>query len=289
VFANYLIGLREGFEAALIVAILIAYLVRTNNSQAVGRVWIGVSAAIGISLALGTILLFVDDSLSERAAEAFAGITSLMAVALITWMIFWMASHARHIKSHLHGEVDKALEASAAALAFVAFLAVIREGLETVLFLFAGIQSSGETAAPLIGAVLGLATSVILGVLMYRGAVKLNLGALFKWTGAALVIVAAGVLRYGVHEFQELGWLPGADNNAIDVSQTIAPDSVLGTLIKGIVNVTPTMSWLEVVIWLAYVIPTLMLFFWVIGRKGKAPKTPTTSGTSIPETVATAS
>jgi high-affinity iron transporter len=284
-FANYLIGLREGFEAALIVAILIAYLVRTNNSHAVGRVWIGVTAAIGISLGLGFVLIFVDESLSERAAEAFAGITSLLAVALITWMIFWMASHARHIKAHLHGEVDKALKTSAAAVALVAFLAVIREGLETALFLYAGIQSSGEKTAPLLGAVLGLATSVVLGVLMYRGAVKLNLGALFKWTGAALVIVAGGVLRYGVHEFQELGWFPGEDNGAIDFSSTIAPDSVVGTLIKGLVNLTPTMSWLEVVIWLSYVVPTLILFFWVIGRKSKSPKLVVPGETSTKEPV----
>ncbi len=284
-FANYLIGLREGLEAALIVAILVAYLVRTNNSHALGRLWIGVAAAIGISIVLGVVLIFVDESLSERAAEAFAGVTSLLAVGPITWMIFWMASHARQIKAHLHGEVDKALKTSAAAVALVAFLAVIREGLETVLFLYAGIQSSGETTMPLIGAILGLATALALGVLMYRGAVKLNLGALFKWTGAALVIVAGGVLRYAVHEFQELGRLPGEDSVAIDVSLTIAPDSVLGTLIRGLVNLTPTMTWLEVIIWLAYVVPTLILFFWVIGRKSKSAKPAVPSETSVEEPV----
>ncbi len=282
-FANYLIGLREGLEAALIVAILVAYLVKTNNSHALGRLWIGVAAAIGISIALGVVLIFVDESLSERAAEAFAGVTSLLAVGLITWMIFWMAFHARHIKAHLHGEVDKALKTSVAAVALVAFLAVIREGLETALFLYAGVQSSGETTEPLIGAVLGLATALALGVLMYRGAVKLNLGALFKWTGAALVIVAGGVLRYAVHEFQELDRLPGEDSVAIDVSSTIAPDSVLGTLIRGLVNLTPTMTWLEVIIWLAYVVPTLILFFWVIGRKSKSAKPAVPSETSVEE------
>lgn len=279
-FANYLIGLREGLEAALIVAILIAYLVRTHNSHALGRLWVGVVAAIGTSIVLGVALIFVDESLSERAAEAFAGVTSLLAVGLITWMIFWMALHARHIKTHLHGEVDKALKTSTTAVALVAFLAVVREGLETALFLYAGIKSSGETAAPLIGAVLGLATAVVLGVLMYRGAVKLNLGALFKWTGAALVIVAGGVLRYAVHEFQELGWLPGENAVAIDVSSTIASDSVVGTLIRGLVNLTPTMTWLEVIIWLAYVVPTLILFFWVIGRKGKSSQPTATTQTS---------
>jgi len=278
VFANYLIGLREGLEAALIVAILVAYLVRTSNGHALSRLWFGVGAAIGVSVLLGLVLVFIDESLSERAAEAFAGVTSLLAVVLITWMIFWMATHARYIKAHLHGEVDRALETSTIAVAMVAFLAVVREGLETALFLYAGIRSTGETAAPLIGAVLGLATAVLLGVLMYRGAVRLNLTALFTWTGAALVIVAGGVLRYAVHEFQELGWLPGGDNVAIDVSATFAPDGVPATLVRGLVNLTPTMTWLEVVAWLAYVIPTLTLFFWVIGRrKAPAAAAPTTA------------
>ncbi len=269
-FSNYLIGLREGLEAALIVAILVAYLVRTSNGHALSRLWLGVGAALALSVLLGLALVFVDESLSEQAAEAFAGVTSVLAVVLITWMIFWMASHARYIKAHLHGEVDKALETSTIAVAMVAFLAVVREGLETALFLYAGIRSSGETAAPLVGALLGLATAVLLGVLMYRGAVRLNLTALFTWTGAALVIVAGGVLRYAVHEFQELGWLPGEDNVAIDVSGTFAPDGVPATLVRGLVNLTPTMTWLEVVVWVAYVVPTLILFFWVINRR-KAP------------------
>lgn len=179
-FANYLIGFREGLEAALIVAIRVGYLVRTNNLRALGRLWVGVAAAIGNSIVLGFALIFVDESLSERAAEAFAGVTSLLAVGLITWMIFWMAFHSRHIKTHLHGEVDKALNKRTTAVALVASLAVVREGLETALFLYAGIKSSGATSIPLIGAVLGLATAVVLGVLMYRGAVKRNLGALFK-------------------------------------------------------------------------------------------------------------
>jgi high-affinity iron transporter len=272
VFSNYLIGLREGLEAALIVAILVAYLVRTGNANAVSRVWAGVGAAVGVSVLLGALLVAVDDSLSGNAEPAFSGLMSLAAVGLITWMIFWMATRARHISGHLHGAMDRALAASSFGVAFVAFVAVAREGLETALFLWAGINANGGTLAPLLGAVLGLATAVGLGFVVYRGAIGLNLARLFTWTGAALVVVAGGVLRYAVAEFQEIGWLPGADNVAVDVSGTFAPDGVLATLVRGLLNLTPTMSWLEVVVWVAYVVPTLIMFFVVIRRRDAAPR-----------------
>ena len=277
VLSNYLIGLREGLEAALIVAILVAYLVRTGNTWALRRVWIGVGAAVVLSLALGAVLVAVDEALSERAAEAFAGTMSLVAVGLITWMVFWMATRARGIRDHLHGEVDRALASSTIAVAVVAFVAVAREGLETALFLWAGIRSTDEAAISVLGALLGLATAVVIGVLVYRGAVRLNMGRLFTWTGAALIIVAGGVLRYAVHEFQELGWLPGEDDIAIDVSGTFAPDGVVATLVRGLVNLKPVMSWLEVIVWLAYVIPTLILFFWVIRRRDTGARTTATA------------
>ncbi len=284
-FPSFLIGLREGLEAALIVAILVAYLVKTSNGHALRRLWIGVGAAIALSIGLGLALTFVSEELSEEAAEAFAGITSLLAVALITWMIFWMATNARHIKAHLHGEMDRALETSTVAVAMVAFLAVIREGLETAIFLWAGIRSSGEATTAVIGAILGLATAVVLGFLMYRGAVRLNLTALFTWTGALLVIVAGGILRYAVHEFQELGWLPGEDNVAFDLTSTFPADGVIATFARGLLSITPKMTWLEVAVWLAYVIPTLAAFFWVIRRRS-TPKAPEAAGAAASDAVA---
>lgn len=286
-FPSFLIGLREGLEAALIVAILVAYLVKTSNGHALRRLWMGVGAAIALSVGLGLALTFVSEELSEEAAEAFAGITSLLAVALITWMIFWMATNARHIKAHLHGEMDRALQTSTVAVAMVAFLAVIREGLETAIFLWAGIRSSGEATTAVVGAILGLATAVVLGFLMYRGAVRLNLTALFTWTGALLVIVAGGILRYAVHEFQELGWLPGEDNVAFDLTSTFPADGVIATFARGLLSITPKMTWLEVVVWLAYVIPTLAAFFWVISRR-TSPAAPETSGAAAPDAVSDA-
>ena len=269
-FSNYLIGLREGFEAALIVAILVAYLVRTGNGHAVRHVWQGVAAAVGLSVLLGIALTLINDSLSETIEPAFAGFMSLAAVALITWMVFWMASRAKGISGHLRGEVDKALATSAVAVAGVAFVAVVREGAETALFLWAGINAAGSTAGPLIGALLGLATAVVLGVIVYRGAVKLNMGRLFMWTGAALIVVAGGVLRYAVAEFQEIGWLPGEGHYAFDLTSTFPPDGVVATIARGLVNLTPAMTWLEVAVWLLYVIPTLIIFFAVI-RRGHRP------------------
>lgn len=274
-FSNYLIGLREGLEAALIVAILIAYLVRTGNGQVVRRVWQGVAAAVAVSIVLGVVLVRIDDSLSETAEPAFAGLMSLAAVGLITWMIFWMATRARGISAHLKGHLDRALATSSVAVAMVAFFAVVREGAETALFLWAGINSSGSTASPLVGALLGLATAVGLGFLLYRGALSLNMSRLFTWTGAALIIVAGGMLRYAVAEFQEIGWLPGADSIAIDVSGTFAPDGAPAILVRGLVNLTPSMSWLEVLAWLAYVIPVLVLFILTIRRREAAVVQPT--------------
>ena len=137
----------------------------------------------------------------------------------------------------------------------------------------------------MIGAILGLATAVVLGFLMYRGAVRLNLTALFTWTGALLVIVAGGILRYAVHEFQELGWLPGEDNVAFDLTSTFPADGVIATFARGLLSITPKMTWLEVAVWLAYVIPTLVAFFWVISRR-PSPRTPESSGAAAPEAVA---
>ena len=265
-FSNYLIGLREGFEAALIVAILASYLVRTGNGHALRHVWIGVGAAIGVSVLFGVVLVRIDESLGETIEPAFAGTMSLVAVGLITWMVFWMASRAKGISTHLRGEVDRALATSAVAVTMVAFVAVVREGAETALFLWAGINSAGSTMAPLIGALLGLATAVVLGIVVYRGAVRLNMGKLFMWTGALLIVVAGGVLRYAIAEFQEIGWLPGADNVAFDVSGTFPADGIPATLVRGLVNLTPTMTWLEVVAWVLYVGITLALFFRVIRR-----------------------
>lgn len=264
--ANFLIGLREGLEASLIVAILAAYLVTLGERTALRKLWIGVLAATLLAFGFGAFLHFTSQALSFESQETFGGVMSIIAVALITWMVFWMAKHAKELRGHLHGEVDQALVGGGWTIAIVAFVAVIREELETALFLWAGIRAAGSSSQPIIGAALGIAVAIVIGVLIYRGAMRLNLSRLFSWTGAALIVVAAGVLSYGIHDLQEAGILPGLTNLAIDVSEQIPPGSWYGTLLKGTLNFSPATTWLEFIAWWGYIIPTFSLYLRTVSR-----------------------
>ncbi|MER8046732.1 iron uptake transporter permease EfeU [Streptomyces sp. NPDC094032] len=259
-FGNYLIGLREGLEASLVVCILIAYLVKTGNRRQLPPVWAGVGIAVGLSLAFGALLQFGSSTLTFQAKEALGGSLSLLSVALVTWMVFWMRRTARHLRTELHGKLDAALAVGTGALVVTSFLAVGREGLETSLFIWTAVQATGDGVRPLIGAILGLATSVVLGWLFYKGALKINLAKFFRWTGAMLVAVAAGVLAYGIHDLQEADFLPGLHRLAFDISTTIPPDSWYGTLLKGVFNFQPDPTVLQVVVWALYVVPVMVLF-----------------------------
>ena len=291
--ANYLIGLREGLEAALVVSILVAYLVKSERRENLPALWTGVAIAIVVSLGFGALLTFGPSGLSFEAQEAIGGTLSIVAVGLITWMIFWMAKTARFMKAGLQHKLDDALGAGHRAVLVVALLAVGREGLETALFLWAGAQATSGTvpgstpnAAPLVGAALGLATAVLLGYLVYRGALRLNLRTFFAWTGLFLVVVAAGVLSYGVHDLQEAGILPGLNNLAFDVSSTIPPSSWYGSLLKGVFNFSPATTWLQAFAWLAYIVPTMTIF--IRTTWGHTPVRPTAPATTAPATVSAA-
>lgn len=271
-FANYLIGLREGLEASLVVGILVAYLVRTGNNGRVRAVWLGVGLAVAVSLVFGALLTFTSQRMSFTAQEAFGGFMSLIAVGFVTWMVFWMKKASRNLKGELHGRVEDALAVGGGALAVVAFIAVAREGLETALFLWSAINSTssdGGAWSAVLGAVLGLATAVVLGWLIYRGALRLNLAVFFTWTGAALIVVAAGVLAYGIHDLQEAGILPGLDNLAWNITGWEVT-SWYGTIIKGVLNIGPQMTVLEVVVYLAYLVPTMYLFLRPVPRQPAA-------------------
>jgi high-affinity iron transporter len=261
VFANYLIGLREGLEASLVVGILVAYLVKSDHRDRLAPLWAGVLAAVTLSLAFGAVLTFSSSQLSFEAQEAFGGSLSIVAVGFVTWMVFWMRRTARHLKAELQGRLDAALAMGTLALVLTSFIAVGREGLETALFIWTAVQATGQSTAPLLGAGLGLVSAVVLGYLFYRGAVKINLARFFTWTGAALVVVAAGVFSYGVHDLQEAGVLPGLNNIAFDVSSAVPPDGWYGTLLKGTVNFSPASTWYEVAAWLAYILPVMTVFF----------------------------
>ena len=258
--ANALIGLREGLEASLIVSILVAYLVRTGRRDALPLVWAGVAAAVVLSLSAGALLTWTAASLSFEAQELLGGTLSIVAVGFVTWMVFWMKRTARGLRGELEGRASAALGAGGTALAVVAFLAVAREGLETALFLWAAAQAAGSGPRPIVGAALGLAAAVVLARLLYARTVRLDLGRFFTITGALLIVVAAGVLSYGVHDLQEAGVLPGLHSLAFDVSDVVPPSSWYGAVLKGTVNFSPATTWLEAAAWLAYLVPVSLLY-----------------------------
>ncbi|GAA3872575.1 FTR1 family protein [Leifsonia kafniensis] len=283
--ANYLIGLREGLEAALIVTILITYIVKIDRKDVLPRIWAGVGLAVLLALGIGALLTFGTYGLTFEAQETIGGLLSIIATGLVTWMVFWMLRTARDLKGHLHGNIDKHLIGSGLGLVFVAFLAVGREGIETALFIWAAVQATGETTLPLLGAALGIVTAVVLGWFVYKGMLRINLSKFFTWTGAILIVVAAGVLSYGVHDLQEAGVLPGLNNLAFDVSGIIPPGSWYGTLLKGTVNFSPATTWLELTVWTLYLVPTMTLFI-VKSRAGRpAPRVAAQNAPKVPASV----
>lgn len=271
--ANFLIGLREGLEASLVVSILVAYLVRTGRRDRLPFVWAGVAVAVSLSVAFGAVLTYTQTTLlrTDEAREVFGGLLSVVAVGFVTWMIFWMRKASRGIGRELQGKLDAAVAMGSLAVVVMAFLAVAREGLETALFMFTAVQAAGSTVGPLVGFVLGIGTAVVLGWLLYRKAVTINLGTFFKVTGVLLIFVAAGVLAYGVHDLQEGGVLPGAESLAFNVSAQVPPDSWYGVLLKGVFNFSPETTWLQLVAWLAYLVPVLFLFLRPARTPASAP------------------
>lgn len=265
-FSNFLIGLREGLEAALVVGILVAYLVKLERREGLRPLWIGVGLAVAVSLGFGAMLTFTSRSMSFEAQEAFGGFMSIGAVALVTWMVFWMRRAARHMKADLHGRLDQALMLGPLAVALTATVAVGREGLETALFLWANVQASGSTLQPVVGATLGLVTAVVLGYLVYRRAVSIDLARFFTWTGAALVVVAAGVLAYGFHDLQEAGIITFGTAAAYDITSWYQPTSWYASLLKGVFNFSPNPTGLETAVWFTYLVPTMTLF--ALGLRG---------------------
>lgn len=266
--ANFLIGLREGLEAVLVVSIIVAYLVKSEQREKLRFVWLGVGSAITISLSLGIFFTKSMYYLPFKSQEILGGVLSVITTVLVTWMIFWLAKHAKNLKNELHSQVDQALATGGAALVTVSFLAVAREGIETALFIWNSIWAKGEVFIPVASSIVGIAVAVMLGFLLFRGIAKINLSKFFYVTGLALIFVAGGVLAYGVHDLQEAAVLPGLENLAFDVSAVIAPEGLAGTLLKGIFNFSPTPSKLEVIVWFAYLIPTIY-FFQKVSRKSK--------------------
>ena len=260
---NYLIGLREGLEAALVVSILVAYLVKVGRRDRLATVGGGVALAVAVSAGFGALLTYTSTTLLSdfRSRELFGGSMSVLAVLFVTWMVFWMRRTARAMRAELAGRLSSALELGALAVALTAFLAVAREGLETALFFWSAVQAAGSSTSPVIGFTLGIATAVLLAWLLYRRSVRLNLARFFNWTGLGLIVIAAGVLAYGVHDLQEGGALGGLNNLAFDVSDQISLGSWYGALLKGIFNFSPQTTVAQAIAWCGYLAVVLTAYF----------------------------
>ncbi|MFB7110735.1 iron uptake transporter permease EfeU [Streptomyces sp. NPDC056291] len=259
-FPSFLIGLREGLEGGLIVSILVATLVRAGAKSRLPQVWTGVLAAIALAMSFGAVLTFTAASLSATAQEAFGGALSVVAVAFVTAMVFWMRRSARSLSGEIKEKVAGALGMGAGVLILTSFLAVGREGLETALFLWTTARAAGESAGPLTGAGIGLVLAAGLCWGLYRRVLKINLTKFFTATGAVLIVIAAGVLGYGLRDLQEGGVLPGKAAYAVDLGGTVDAGSWYSTLVQGVFNLTPTMTWLQVLSYVGYLAVVMTLF-----------------------------
>ncbi|MEC3956940.1 iron uptake transporter permease EfeU [Nocardia sp. CDC153] len=272
---NLLICLREGLEAGLVVTILLAAVRRLATPErpvSTTPVWLGVLGAVSVAGSFAAVLTYSTAALTSSARAAVAGVLSVLAVALVTAMIFWMRRTGASLSGQLRGEVARAAGLGAGVLAVTAFLAVGREGLETTLFVWTAIKAAGSTAAPLVGAALGLLIAFALCWLLFRQSVRLNLGVFFNRTAVLLIVIAAGVLAYGLGDLQEAGWLPGARWIAFDLTAHIDPNSWWVSIITGVTNLSPKMTVLQVVAWIAYLATVIPLFL----RAGRTAPTEAT-------------
>jgi high-affinity iron transporter len=272
-----LIGLREGLEAGIVVTILVAFLVKSERRDALKWVWLGVALAIGMTVAVFLVIQYGENTISGLAAEAIAGIASLVAVAIVTTMVLWMKRAAASMSGELRGDMQRALETGSLAVLALAFLAVGREGVETALFMVG--YAEAQTAWPLIGLVIGVLIAAAIAYGMYAGAVCINLANFFKYTGAFLIVVAAGILSYGIGALQTVGWLPGLGEKAFDISTWFNWSSWYGEIIQGVFNVTPTPTVLQLAAWLTYLVVVLTIFL----RPTKAPAKPDPSPQPLPD------
>jgi high-affinity iron transporter len=277
-----LTGLREGVEAALIVSIILAYLARTGNRRHFGPIWLGTGAAILLSIAVGTLLWITIHELEAPAEQIFEGSALLLAAAVVTWMLFWMRRTAATASASLRAAVDRSLTSGSVwTLGVLAFTAVIREGIETSLFLLgqatAASRADAGALSVLIGAFIGLGIAVALGVGFYRGARLLNLRTFFSWTGVALIFVAAGLVAGAAHEFIEIGWITVGTNTAFDISGLLPHEGgglgLLGQLLHVLFGYTSTPEWTALVAWAVYLVTVLTLYLRPVKPAAASPQT----------------
>jgi high-affinity iron transporter len=256
VLPTFVIGLREGLEAALIVGIIAAFLAGHGRRDALRQVWIGTAAAVLICLGVAIALQAVSADLPQQKQEGLETVVGVIAVGMVTYMALFMRRHARGMKGDLEQAAAAALAAgSAGGLVVMAFLAVLREGFETSVFLLATFSASGDATASWSGALIGIAVAVVLGYGIYRGGVRINMARFFRITGLVLVVVAAGLLMTAVHTANEAGWLSVGQAQALDLSWLVRPGTPLSSLLTGVLGIQPFPAQIEVIAWLAYLVP----------------------------------
>ena len=261
-FGSGLIGLREGLEAGIVVMILIAFLVKSDRRDALKWVWLGVGAAIAMVFVIFAVIHYGTSTVTGLTAEAIAGVSSLAAVAIVTFMVLWMRTAAASISGELKESMARALEVGAGAVVLLSFLAVGREGVETALLMVGYAENTSGSSWPLVGLVLGVVAAVGVTVLLYQGTVRINFQKFFKYTGAFLVVVAAGMLAYAIRALQTVGWLPGLSNTAFDITAHYDQSSWYGTVLAGIFNFRPDPTVLQVIGWTAYMLIVMTYFLW---------------------------
>lgn len=257
--ANFFIGLREGLEAALIVGILVAYVIKIGESNRVRTILAGVGAAVLASIALAFGLNSAVETVPSGTSEMIAGASSVLAVVFVTWMIFWMKSQSKHMGATLRSKVDASITKSSWALFVIAFASVVREGFETAVFLWSAGKATNAGDNPTLGATLGLLVAATAGYLMFKGALKINISKFFTYTGAFLIVVSAGILAYAIKEFEEVIALPLQDKT-YDLSAILPKESPIESVLHGLVGFNAAPSILQTLVWFGYLIPVTFLF-----------------------------
>ena len=275
---SFVIGLREGVEAALIVGIIASFLRQEGRRDALRPMWLGVAAAVAICVAIGVLLEILDEELPQRQQEGLETVIGVAAIGIVTFMIMWMRRHARGLSGQLRDSARLALASgSTRALVAMAFFAVIREGLETVVFLLAVFQGADDPAVAGLGALLGLACAVAIGFLIYSGGVRLNLSRFFRITGFVLVLVAAGLVATTIHTAHEAGWLNAGQGQALDLTWLVVPGSWTSALLTGMLGWQPLPTYAELIGYVAFLVPAMLYVLWPAGVKVRA-RAPVASG-----------
>ena len=269
-FGSGLIGLREGLETGIVVMILVAFLVKAERRDALKWVWLGIGLAVAMVAAIFFVIHYGTSTVTGLTAEIIAGAASLVAVVIVTAMVLWMRTAAKNISGELRAGMEKALTVGPAAVLTLSFFAVGREGVETALLMVGYAENANGSLWPLLGLLLGIVLAAVLTVFLYLGAVRINFAVFFKYTGVFLIVVAAGILAYGIRALQISGILPGGRAVAFDITAHFDSSSWYGTVLAGIFNFRPEPTVFQAIAWVLYIVIVLYLFL----RPVRVPATP---------------